>query len=85
MNFDWTEDEAAFRAQVRQLIEEHKSPDWGPHDFELSTPELRRQCTEFCRVLAAEGLLTPNWPREYGGREASPWEQLIKDKKGMKR
>jgi alkylation response protein AidB-like acyl-CoA dehydrogenase len=77
VDFDWTEDEAAFRDRVRRFIELHRAPDWGPHDFELATPQLREKCTAFCRKLAAEGLLTPNWPRAYGGREASPWEQLI--------
>jgi alkylation response protein AidB-like acyl-CoA dehydrogenase len=77
MNFDWTEDEAAFRAAVRKAIDDHMSPEWGPNDFELSTPELKQACVDFCRALAADGLLTPNWPREYGGRDASPWEQVI--------
>jgi alkylation response protein AidB-like acyl-CoA dehydrogenase len=77
MDFDWTEDESAFRTKVRTAIERYASPDWGPHDFSLPRPELFGPCREFCRHLADEELLTPNWPREYGGREASPWEQLI--------
>jgi len=77
MNFDWTDDEQAFRAKVRNAIARHGSPEWGPRDFELGTPELQATCRAFCRALAGEGLLTPNWPAEFGGRDASPWEQLI--------
>jgi alkylation response protein AidB-like acyl-CoA dehydrogenase len=77
MDFDWTEEEAAFRGRVLQAIEDHAAPGWGPNDFELSTPELKEQCTQFCRALAAEGLLTPNWPVAWGGRDSSAWEQLI--------
>ncbi len=28
---------------------------------------------EFCRRLARENLLTPAWPREYGGSDADIW------------
>ena len=77
MDFDWSEDETAFRAHVLDAMAKHMDPDWGPNDFELSTPALRDECERFCRALAAEQLLTPNWPIAYGGREASPWEQLI--------
>jgi alkylation response protein AidB-like acyl-CoA dehydrogenase len=31
----------------------------------------------FCAALGEGGFLTPHWPGEYGGRDASPWEQLI--------
>ena len=32
---------------------------------------------EFCAKLANENLLTPSWPKEYGGQEADTWQQLI--------
>ena len=31
---------------------------------------------DFAPKLAAAGLLTPHWPEEYGGSDASPWVQL---------
>jgi alkylation response protein AidB-like acyl-CoA dehydrogenase len=77
MDFNWTEDEAAFRAEVRSAIERYADPAWGPEDFSLPRPELMEPCRAFCAALASEGLLTPNWPTEYGGRNSSPWEQLI--------
>ncbi|MGI8491827.1 MAG: acyl-CoA dehydrogenase family protein [Acidimicrobiales bacterium] len=77
MDFGWTAEESAFRDLVRDAIRRHGSADWGPGDFELSTPELKETCRAFCKAIAAEGLLTPNWPAEFGGRDASPWEQVI--------
>jgi alkylation response protein AidB-like acyl-CoA dehydrogenase len=40
-----------------------------PADLELTN--------RFCRVLAEEGLLCAAWPREYGGRDGSVWEQTV--------
>jgi alkylation response protein AidB-like acyl-CoA dehydrogenase len=77
MDFDWTPDEAAFRADVRGAIDRYAPGGRGPGDYSLPRPELLEPCREFCRALASEGLLTPNWPTEYGGRNSSPWEQLI--------
>jgi alkylation response protein AidB-like acyl-CoA dehydrogenase len=36
-------------------------------------PETRR----ICAALAARGWLTMDWPREWGGAAASPWQQAI--------
>jgi alkylation response protein AidB-like acyl-CoA dehydrogenase len=43
----------------------------------MPAPEDRTAVLKFCTALGACGLMTPHWPREYGGREASPWEQTI--------
>jgi alkylation response protein AidB-like acyl-CoA dehydrogenase len=77
MNFDWSEDETAFREEVRAAIRRHARPDWSHEDFQLDTRETVDECLAFCAGLARDGLLTPNWPEEFGGRNASPWEQLI--------
>jgi alkylation response protein AidB-like acyl-CoA dehydrogenase len=77
VNFDWSADEIAFRAEVRAAIERHTRSDWSHEDFQLGTDELVAECLAFCAGLSRDGLLTPNWPEEFGGRDASPWEQLI--------
>ena len=57
----------ALRARLRALIAEQLPESWlgpftnNPADFELSN--------RFCEVLAREGLLVPDWPAEYGGRD----------------
>ncbi|MCU1346582.1 MAG: Alkylation response protein AidB-like acyl-CoA dehydrogenase, partial [Acidimicrobiia bacterium] len=32
---------------------------------------------EFCQAMGQQGFLIPHWPAEFGGRDASPWEQAI--------
>ncbi|SEG83779.1 Acyl-CoA dehydrogenase [Thermomonospora echinospora] len=63
------------RDELRRLVAEHVPPDYlgaftdDPADLETAQ--------KFCRLLAERGLLCLAWPREYGGRDASPWEQTV--------
>lgn len=65
----------ALRAELRRLVSEYVPPDFlgaftdDPADLDTAQ--------RFCRVLAERGLLCLAWPREYGGRGASPWEQTV--------
>jgi alkylation response protein AidB-like acyl-CoA dehydrogenase len=77
LNFDWTEQEQAFRTELVTFIREHIRPGWTHHQREMPAPGDREAVLAFCRALGERGFLTPHWPREYGGREASPWEQTI--------
>jgi alkylation response protein AidB-like acyl-CoA dehydrogenase len=78
MNFDWTEEEAAFRQRLQDFLSRNLPADWedvaghGPGSAELT--EFSRR---FCGRLAEEGLLTPHWPVEIGGQGLDPWHQLI--------
>ena len=65
----------ALRLQLRELIAEHI-----PHDYLgafTDDPEDLEVAQRFCRVLAAENLLCMSWPVEFGGRDASMWEQTV--------
>src|SRR4051794_9224485 len=77
VDFDDSPDEAAYRAQVRQLLEQHagellhlapgeEAPDARTHEAELRRTE---------RVLAEAGLVGITWPREYGGEGGAPGEE----------
>jgi alkylation response protein AidB-like acyl-CoA dehydrogenase len=65
MDFGFSKEEEAFRREVREFLRREVTPEvreeadsgigWGPHIWEL------------VRKLGARGLLTPTWPREYGG------------------
>jgi len=77
VNLDWTPEEAAFRSALRACIAEHIRPGWTLDDRDMPEPEDVEAVNAFCAALGAEGFLTPHWPIEFGGREASPWEQLI--------
>ena len=75
MDFRLTEDEERFSNEVREflrtalpneVVEERESGlGIGPHTWEL----MRR--------LGEKGWLTPTWPREYGGLNASPMYRYI--------
>ena len=73
LDFDLGDDVAALRTELRALVDQHVPVDFlgactdDPAD--LATAQA------FCRTLAADGQLCPAWPSEYGGRDASPWEQ----------
>jgi alkylation response protein AidB-like acyl-CoA dehydrogenase len=73
MDYDLVGETAALRANLRQLIRENVPADYlgafthDPADLDIAQA--------FCRSLADEGLLCMAWPREFGGRGASAWEQ----------
>ena len=78
MNFDWSQEDQAFRARVRDFLARELPPQWP----ELSrhgpgSPEQTRFSRMFCPRLAAQGLLVPHWPTEYGGQDAGPWQHFV--------
>lgn len=78
MDFAWTEEQAAFRQRLKTFLGETLPADWerfsqhGP-----ASPALTDYAREFCGKLAADGLLTPHWPKEIGGHGLDPWHQAI--------
>jgi alkylation response protein AidB-like acyl-CoA dehydrogenase len=78
MEFGWSEDELAFRAELRAFLDEQLPADWseiakGGPGSDAQVAFARR----FCPALAARGWLTQHWPAAYGGHEASPWRHAI--------
>jgi alkylation response protein AidB-like acyl-CoA dehydrogenase len=75
VDYDLGEDAAALRTRLRTLIRDHLPPGFlgaftnDPQD--LATTEA------FCKLLAAEGLLTLAWPKEHGGGGGSVWQQTV--------
>ena len=84
MNFDDTPEEAAFRAEVRAWIDAN-----APRELE---PELRRAgfasnglssvdpmqaAKAWQRKKAEAGWACLHWPKEYGGRGATPIQRVI--------
>ena len=77
MHLDWTTEEAAFRAALRATINANKRPGWTLDDRDMPEQADIDAVKAFCAALGDDGFLTPHWPASYGGRDASPWEQLI--------
>jgi alkylation response protein AidB-like acyl-CoA dehydrogenase len=84
MNFDDTPQEAAFRAQARAWIEANAPKHL---EAELSEPSIGRIRLRSGDILQASkewqkkkfdaGWACLHWPKEYGGRGASPIERVI--------
>ena len=75
MDFAFTPEEAAFRAELRAFLAD-ELPEWWRGMFvddDRAMPFTR----EFCGKLAARGWLTMAWPSEYGGQDASVWMQTV--------
>jgi alkylation response protein AidB-like acyl-CoA dehydrogenase len=68
-------EEEAFRAELREFIEERLPDRWvgvfhGP-------PEHLEASFAITAEMAERGWLTQTWPKEYGGRDASIWRQMV--------
>ena len=82
MEFRDTPAEAAFRAEVREFVNEHLPARWrGSEESEEygTLPDLERETflAEWRKALASHGWIAPHWPKEYGGAGMSPGEQFI--------
>jgi alkylation response protein AidB-like acyl-CoA dehydrogenase len=83
MDFRLTEQQEAFRTEVREFLRAEIPPDWhglaGPTmiEMELEKDDVWELYQTISRKLAAKGWLAMAWPKEYGGQERSHIEQAI--------
>jgi alkylation response protein AidB-like acyl-CoA dehydrogenase len=75
MDFTWSEDDAAFRSELRTFVEDELPQRW----LELIPGEEPASdfILDFCRKLGEKGWLTPHWPQQYGGTAGSAWQFII--------
>ncbi|AKS32577.1 acyl-CoA dehydrogenase family protein [Mycolicibacterium goodii] len=75
MEFDLGEDANRLRGELRTLIDEHVPADFlGAFTDDPADLAVAQQ---FCRTLAERHLLCMSWPRQFGGSDASVWEQTV--------
>jgi len=79
MDFRFTEDEEAFRREVRQWLQQEIPEKWTELDPGIweETEESWALAREFQRKLGQKGWLAPAYPKEYGGLELSHMKRLI--------
>ena len=80
MDLTWSEEEHAFRAEVRQWLETELAAWRDRHDGRIlsgDTAEGFEQHLDWERTLADARYAVVSWPSEHGGRAASRWEWLI--------
>ncbi|UCH86478.1 MAG: acyl-CoA dehydrogenase family protein [Dehalococcoidia bacterium] len=76
MHFRFTPEEEAFRQELRAWLSENVPPDWEGVFLEEEEEDWK-QGRAFVKKLSQKGWVTPAWPKEYGGMEASPALQLV--------
>ncbi len=75
MEFRFTEDEVAFRKELREFLKTEIPPEWNePQPDIYAEGALEAQIR---RKLGEKGWRTMAWPKEYGGQGASFMKQLI--------
>jgi alkylation response protein AidB-like acyl-CoA dehydrogenase len=72
----YTPDELAFRDELRDWLHQ-VLPEVGPLPDPADLPARRAYDTDWQRRLFDAGYAGINWPKEYGGRGATPTEHLI--------
>ncbi len=86
VNFDESPEEAALRSEIRSFFEANASrktgtdADWsrGPVDeSEAAARAYMERTREWQRTLYDNGWAGITWPKEFGGRGASPAEAII--------
>ncbi len=73
MDFRFTDEDEAFRAEVREFMQK----EWGDRRFDPEDDESWDSSVAFERKLGARGWLTMAWPKQYGGSGANHIRQLI--------
>jgi alkylation response protein AidB-like acyl-CoA dehydrogenase len=79
MNFDFTEEQEAFRKEVRQWLEQNLPDSLRGRGFAASRANLEEvaQLRAWQRRMYEAGYVGMDWPREFGGRGAPLVEQII--------
>ena len=78
MEFAWNESEEAYRAELHAVLATLPTDWWeayAPHG--PSSPRLMEHARGFNARLAERDLIVRHWPKEYGGCDASAWQQII--------
>ncbi len=76
MDLRYSEADEAFRAELRAWLA-HTLPALPAHPARDDWPARVRYDTDWQRRLFDAGYAGMSWPKAYGGRDASPSEQLI--------
>ncbi len=79
MDFDFSEDQEAFRKEVRQWLEQNLPESLRGRGFAASRANLEEvaQLRAWQRRMYEAGYVGMDWPREFGGRGAPLVEQII--------
>ena len=73
MEFAWASEDVDFRSELETFLDDELTDRWHGPVAVLGSKENTDYSRRFAALLAERGWLTPHWPKEFGGSEASPW------------
>ena len=77
MEFGFDENIITLRKEIRQFVKTELPPGWIMYRLEEeSSDEDWEFAMSISRKLSEKGWLTMSWPKEYGGKGATLWEQM---------
>ena len=77
MDFTFTAEQESFRQEIRDFLAQEMPFDWCGRSFIWATDDEWRVARAFDKKLGERGWLTLAWPKEYGGGDLSPVDQLV--------
>ncbi len=75
MEFIFGEKENKLRSEMKAFLDKELPPDWA--GIFVDDRKAWDQAKDFCRKFGEKGWLAMAWPKEYGGRNATHWEQAV--------
>jgi alkylation response protein AidB-like acyl-CoA dehydrogenase len=76
MDVRYPSESEVYREKVQAFLAEHLPADWKGVGA-LDKEEAERFGTEWRNILYENGYLAVSWPKEYGGQDLTPLEQVI--------
>ena len=76
MDPTYTEEAEAFRTRIKDFLDANLPSGWAGYGA-MSVEDAFEWTADWRQKLAANGLLAPSWPTEYGGGGMSELEQVI--------
>ena len=76
MDPTYTEEAEAFRTRIKDFLDANLPTGWAGYGA-MSVEDAFEWTADWRQKLAANGLLAPSWPTEYGGGGMSELEQVI--------
>ena len=73
MEFGWDDEHSGYRAELVSFLEDELPGHWHGETAILGSEANTKYSRRFAGLLAERGWLTPHWPVDFGGVDASPW------------
>ncbi|MCE9622640.1 MAG: acyl-CoA dehydrogenase family protein [Actinomycetia bacterium] len=73
MEFGWDDEHSGYRTELVSFLNEELPDHWHGETAILGSEANTKYSRRFAGLLAERGWLTPHWPVDFGGFDASPW------------